>query len=240
MCVKALRALLQFTTILPLGKPVPFEYFARRSWLYPVAGYVTGGIAALAVLWIPSTPVAAAVAIALLLLISGCNHFDGLVDLGDGLMAHGEPERRIQAMTDRQTGAGGVAIGATTLLLTYAGLQESVPIIWTILIAEVGAAFSMVILTTFGTPFRDGIHSFLHGFARPYFPIFAAVLCIPLVLLPVPPARLAVAATLMVAVPLVLLAISRRLFGGVNGDVVGAGHELTRAAIIAAIVLILP
>jgi adenosylcobinamide-GDP ribazoletransferase len=98
----------------------------------------------------------------------------------------------------------------------------------------------MVILTTFGTPFRDGIHSFLHGFARPYFPIFAAVLCIPLVLLPVPPARLAIAATLMVAVPLVLLAISRRLFGGVNGDVVGAGHELTRAAIIAAIVLILP
>lgn len=239
MCLKALRALLQFTTILPLGKPVEFEYFARRSWLYPVAGYVTGGIAALAVFWIPVTPVAAAVAIALLLLISGCNHFDGLVDLGDGLMAHGEPEQRVRAMTDRQTGAGGVAIGTATLLLTYAGLQASVPLIWTILIAEVGAAFSMVILTTFGTPFREGIHLFLHGFARPHFPIFAAILCIPLVLLPVPPARLAVAAILMVTVPVLLLAVSRRLFGGVNGDVVGAGHELTRAVIIAAMVLVL-
>jgi len=32
-----------------------------------------------------------------------CHHFDGLLDLGDGLMAHGEREKRIKALTDRQS-----------------------------------------------------------------------------------------------------------------------------------------
>jgi adenosylcobinamide-GDP ribazoletransferase len=42
----------------------------------------------------------------------------------------------------------------------------------------------------------------------------------------------------MVAVPLILLGISGRTFGGVNGDVVGASNEITRAFIIIAFVLV--
>lgn len=238
MVVASLRALLQFTTILPLGSPADFASFARRSWLYPVAGWVTGGLVAIAVFWIPVPAVAAAVAIALLLLLSGANHFDGLLDLGDGLMAHGDPERRIRAMTDRQTGAGGIAIAAAVLILTYAGLQSASAVAWPLLIGEVGAAFSMAFLTAYGNPVREGIHSFLHSFARPAFPLYAAVLCIPLVLLPVPRAGLALAAILMVAIPVIVLLVARRLFGGVNGDVVGGCHEITRAVIIAALVIV--
>ncbi|MDD1682010.1 MAG: adenosylcobinamide-GDP ribazoletransferase, partial [Methanoregula sp.] len=40
--MKALLALLQFTTVLPLGKPQEFDTFARHSWIYPLAGYVIG------------------------------------------------------------------------------------------------------------------------------------------------------------------------------------------------------
>ncbi|HZD43846.1 MAG TPA: adenosylcobinamide-GDP ribazoletransferase, partial [Methanomicrobiales archaeon] len=52
MCLGSFRALLQFTTILPLGKMGDFDEFARRSYLYPFAGYVLGGIALLAVIGI--------------------------------------------------------------------------------------------------------------------------------------------------------------------------------------------
>ena len=45
--MKAVKALLQFTTILPLGKPADFDCFAAHSWLYPIAGYITGLIAAI-------------------------------------------------------------------------------------------------------------------------------------------------------------------------------------------------
>jgi adenosylcobinamide-GDP ribazoletransferase len=42
----------------------------------------------------------------------------------------------------------------------------------------------------------------------------------------------------MVACPVILFILSRRLFGGVNGDIVGASNEITRALVILAIALI--
>jgi adenosylcobinamide-GDP ribazoletransferase len=96
----------------------------------------------------------------------------------------------------------------------------------------------MAFLTAAGTPFRDGIHHYLHSFSRPYFPVIAFLVCLPLVLLPVSPVKLAAAAILMVACPVVLLLISKRLFGGVNGDVVGASNEITRAVVILCMALI--
>jgi adenosylcobinamide-GDP ribazoletransferase len=238
MLLKSLRALLQFTTILPLGATADFRCFSRRSWLYPAAGYITGGIAALLTAWIAPPLLASAVAISLLLLLTGANHFDGLLDLGDGLMAHGHQERRIRAMTDRQTGTGGIAMGTGVTLIAFAALAGS-PVIWAAVIAaEVGAKFSMAFLTAYGVPFREGLHSRLHSDAKPWFPAAAALLCLPLVLLPLPPAGLAAAAGVMVLTPLVLLLVARKVFGGVNGDVVGASNEITRALVLAALAIL--
>ena len=69
-------ALLQLTTILPLGRVREFAEFARRSWLYPLAGYVIGGICACSVYFIGQPLVAAAIAIGILFLLTGCNHLD--------------------------------------------------------------------------------------------------------------------------------------------------------------------
>jgi adenosylcobinamide-GDP ribazoletransferase len=230
--MKSLISLLQFTTILPLGKPQDLENFARHSYIYPFAGYIIGGLTALPVFFIADRTLAAAVAIACILLISGAHHFDGLLDLGDSLMAHGDRERRIRALTDRQIGAGGVSAGIIVTLLLFAGLQASSSIIIAVIIGEVCAKFSMALLTAYGTPFREGMHSYLHQFSQPYFPFIAALLCVPLVFLPVSPLRLAGAAIAMVVCPVILYIISKRLFGGVNGDVVGASNEITRACVI--------
>jgi len=234
----AILALLQWTTILPLGKPQDFEDFARHSWIYPLAGYVIGGLAAVPVLFIADRAVAAAAAIALVLLISGAHHFDGLLDLGDGLMAHGDREKRIRALTDRQIGAGGVAAGIVTTLLLFAGLAASSSVAAAIIAGEVCAKFSMVYLTAFGEPFREGIHSHLHQFARPDFAVLAGLLCLPLFLLPLAPIRVAGALVVMVFCPAVLLPAARRFFGGVNGDIAGASNELTRALTVITIALL--
>jgi adenosylcobinamide-GDP ribazoletransferase len=236
--MRSLLSLLQFTTILPLGKPQDFETFARHSWLYPIAGYVIGGIAAIPVLFIADQTVAAAVAVTLVLLISGAHHFDGLLDVGDGLMTHGDREKRVRALTDRQVGAGGVAAGIVTTLLLFAGLQAVSSIAAAIIIGEVCAKFSMTYLTAFGEPFREGIHSFLHQHARPDFAVLAGLLCLPLFLLPLAPVKIAGALVVMVLCPAVLLLLARRLFGGVNGDVAGASNEITRALCIIAIALL--
>lgn len=236
--MKPILSLLQFTTILPLGKSQDFEAFARHSYLYPLAGYVIGLLVAIPVFFIADRTIAAAVAIAGAILISGAHHFDGLLDFGDGLMAHGGREKRINALTDRQIGAGGVAAGLVITLLLFAGLHGSPSIVAAIIIGEVCAKFSMVFLTAYGPPFRDGIHSYLYGFSRPIFPFYALILCIPLIFLPVKPFALATAGIVMIVCPLVLLMLSQRLFGGVNGDVAGAANEITRACVIIAIALV--
>ena len=236
--MKSVRALLQFCTSLPLGRPVEFEHFARRSYLYPLAGYVIGGIAAGITCWIASPVVGAAVALAMVLVLSGCNHFDGLLDFGDGLMAHGSREKRVAAMTDRTTGAGAVAAGIVVTLLSFAGLQTAANLPATILIAEVCAKVAMSWLTTLGAPFREGIHSYLHGFAKPWFVVPAFLLALPLFLLPVPRADIALALAATAVIVALMLALSRRLFCGVNGDVVGATNEIVRTGIILLLALL--
>jgi len=232
MPLKSLQSLLQFTTVLPLGKPADLIYFARRSYIYPLAGYVTGGLAALFVFWIPEPSIAAALGMAFLFLLSGCNHLDGLLDLGDGIMAHGSRERRVAALTDRSLGSGAFAFGISFTLISFACLYGQAHI-WAALIAsEVGAKFSMAFLTACGDPFHEGLHSLLHSHARPYFPFIALLFCLPLILLPFSPAALAATGIAMVASPLLLLMVARRLFGGVNGDVVGASNEITRAVVL--------
>jgi adenosylcobinamide-GDP ribazoletransferase len=236
--MKSLIALLQFATILPLGKPAEFELFARHSYIYPFAGYAIGGITAIVVYWIADPMIAAAVAVACVLFLSGCNHFDGLLDFGDGIMAHGDQKKRILALTDRQTGAGGVALGIVCTLLLFAGLCTAASAAVAILVGEVFSKFSMAFLTAAGRPFSDGIHSYLHGFSRPYFPIISFALCLPLLLLPIDPAQLAGACVAAVACPVLLLIMAKRLFGGVNGDVVGASNEITRALVVIAIAIL--
>jgi adenosylcobinamide-GDP ribazoletransferase len=170
--------------------------------------------------------------------LTGAHHFDGLLDFGDGLMAHGDRERRILALTDRNTGAGAIALGISVTLLAFAGLQGSVSIIIAIITSEVCAKCSMSFLTTYGTPFHEGMHSYLHQYSKPYFPVISLLICLPLVLLPIAPIKIFGAFICMLICPLILLLVSDRLFGGVNGDVVGASNEITRAVVILAIALL--
>lgn len=236
--MKSILSLLQFTTILPLGKAQDLEHFAKRSYLYPLAGYVIGALVALPVFFITNATIAAAVAIALLVLITGAHHFDGLMDFGDGLMAHGDREKRVRALTDRNVGAGAVALAIITTVLLFAGLQESATLISVIIIGEVCAKFSMAFLTAYGTPFHEGMQSYLHGHSQPFFPAISFLLCLPLLFLPVAPIKIFGAFLLMIICPMALLGLSGRLFGGVNGDVVGASNEITRALVVVGIALL--
>lgn len=236
---EGIRALLQFTTILPIGRSADFDAFATRSYLYPVAGYLIGGLAAIPLLFIPHPLAAAAIALGLLLLLSGCNHFDGLLDLGDGLMAHGSREVRIRALTDRQVGAGGVALGISITLISFGALASLAIIPIAVLIAEVAAKASMASLTCIGRPFREGIHSYLFWRSRPWFIAVAWLLTLPLFLLPIPPIAVASALFGASATTLILLFSGEQLFAGINGDLVGAANEIVRAVVFLSLLIVL-
>lgn len=233
--IEALRAMLQFTTVLPMGGYADYDAFARRAWLMPVSGYLVGGIAGLCAMLFTAPQIAGAVALAVALVMTGFNHFDGLCDLGDGMMAHGSREKRVTALTDRTLGAGAVGAAVVVMLLAYAGITTVTCVAGAILIAEVMGKLSQVILIVCGRPFREGMFSYIHGFARWYFIPCACLLAAPVFFLPLTvfSAGSAVAATLLTVG--VLLWVTRPLFGGVNGDIVGASHELTRCMVLLAL-----
>jgi len=227
-------ALLQFTTILPLGKTASFDAFARNTWLYPLAGYVTGGLTALLLYLLPAPPlVLAAAGIAVIFILTGCNHLDGLLDLGDGLMAHGGRDVRIRALTDRTIGTGGIACGSLVILLTFGSLA-SCPVPWiAVIVAEVLSRYAMALMTIFGRPFHDGLHATLHSKAKTWFIIPGALLILPLGFLPVDSAVIGLSLFVVLAVTGSLFGIATRLFGGVNGDVCGSLGEISRALVLA-------
>ena len=111
-------------------------------------------------------------------------------------------------------------------------------LVFAIIIGEVCAKFSMTVLTAYGTPFREGIHSYLHQYSKPHFPLIAAILCAPILFIPIAPFKLIGAILVAVLCPTILLLVSKRLFGGVNGDVVGTANEITRACAILALAII--
>jgi len=234
---ESLRALLQFTTRIPVGGPADFDAFARHSYLYPLAGWIIGGIAALVVLPIRQGILSAAIALSAVLLLSGFHHLDGLLDFGDAAMVHGDRERRIAILTDHAVGAGGFGLGLAVTLVAFGSLAASPSVAVAILAGEVSAKLALSWITVLGTPFREGIHSRLHRQARPVFLFLSLLLFLPIILLA--GWRGAAAAVLVTVLTLFLfLQASRRLFGGVNGDVAGAAHEVTRAVVMAALVFI--
>jgi adenosylcobinamide-GDP ribazoletransferase len=238
MILEPAVALLQFETRLPLGKPVDFSKFARHTYLYPLAGYVVGGIAALVALLIAPRLLSAAAALSTALIVTGFHHLDGLLDFGDGLMAHGSREKRVAALTDRSIGAGGIGLGLTVTLVAFAALFSIPSVAAAILAGEVFARLGTVWITVAGRPFREGIHSTLHQNARPAHGLYAVLFVLPLLLI-LSPGSLVLAGGVTALTVAVMIALGDRLFGGVNGDVAGATHEIVRTLVLASLPIIL-
>ncbi|MDD1648332.1 MAG: adenosylcobinamide-GDP ribazoletransferase [Methanomicrobiales archaeon] len=233
---ESLRALLKFTTRIPVGGPADFDAFATRSYLYPLAGWVIGGIAALLVLPLGAGILPAAIALAAVLFLSGFHHLDGLLDFGDAAMVQGDRERRIAVLSDHAVGAGGFGLGVVVTLLSFAALAEAPSVAVAIVAGEVSAKLALSWITVMGKPFREGIHSQLFAKAQPWFLAASLVLFLPVMILTGWGA--VVALLVMLSTLFLFMEASRRLFGGVNGDVAGAIHEVTRALVMVALALL--
>jgi adenosylcobinamide-GDP ribazoletransferase len=185
--------------------------------------------------------VVGALILGILLLLTGLHHTDGLLDFGDGVMAHGSAEHKIEVMHDQLTGAGGLTIGMMTLLVTalaFAELNVNV-LVQSVIVVEVCAKLAMVVGAWAGKAVHKGMaSSFLEamhggkGNAR-----LVAALAISLVIA-VPLLWLNGAIVVLAAVVsgLVMVEIAHRHFKGVTGDVLGATNELAR--MVAVVVLV--
>jgi adenosylcobinamide-GDP ribazoletransferase len=233
--LSALRGAVGFLTRLQVGHDKrAFESFCARVGVVPLVGYLVGALAALAfVLPVPAPTVALAYVLAVLA-VTGINHADGLADLGDAAVVHGDAERRRDVMSDTTVGVGAVVAVAVGLLglalgaVALAGLPVRVAVAIAVA-GEVGAKLGIVTLAVTGRASHEGIGSRLLGAGTGQLALGVA-LAAPAAALtwPSPAATAAVLAGPVVALALRQWAHAR--LDGVGGDVFGATNELARVA----------
>ena len=127
-------ACLRFYSRLPLPvmaferEPFAMLDFSRAIVMLPVAGAMIGGIGALALLLATALHlppvIAAIVAVAALVLVTGAMHEDGLADTADGFGGGATKARKLEIMKDSHIGTYGGAALVLSLLLRAAALEN--------------------------------------------------------------------------------------------------------------------
>lgn len=223
-----------FLTIIPSGSS-DLQTTAKYMHLFPIVGIAIGlvvGSAAYGMSYFLEPLIVGLLITGMLALITGIHHTDGLSDFADGLMVRGTRERKMQVMRDPSVGSAGIfaiimyVAGMVIALSSMRGFE----MFQAIMIGEITAKFSMVLLASLGPSAWEGSNSlFIQSMKDRKKLAFAAAITIVSILVVGNSAGF-LALGMGIALTLVILAISRRSFGGISGDVMGATNEIARLA----------
>jgi len=233
---------LQFLTILPVPPPKHYEAddLGRSTAWFPLAGLTIGSLLLLAdLVFAPLLPrhLTDALLVALLALITGALHLDGVADVCDGLAAQGTKERFLAVMKDPRVGAVGVGGLVLLLLLKYAALM-AIPLDLkrpALLLVPVLARFTQVLVMTRAHAARtDGLGvCFLAGITSTQLAL-ATACTIPLAWLLGHTAGIAALGMTILWGMGAKSYFTRRL-GGISGDIVGFSGEIAEVLALIAI-----
>jgi adenosylcobinamide-GDP ribazoletransferase len=269
--IKTFRDLLSFLTIIPVGGREDFIFTtAENVWLFPLIGgfigllgaayfvaakYIVGFLVGLVnlVVALPNgfltQIIAAAMTVAFLLVITGLQHFDGLIDLGNAVGLRNVHDRKMVAHAWTVTYSGAV-LALAVEFAAFVGLFFVNPLFafGAILAAEIAAKLSMVTIVWVGKPSHKGLGSIFLSKAKKNLNIIAYVIAV-LVVYPFFALTgnlllgLVSFGIVLVSIPVafVMEKVSESVFGGVSGDMIGATNEVARAAtlVLFAVVLML-
>ncbi|GAB3703278.1 adenosylcobinamide-GDP ribazoletransferase [Halorubrum pallidum] len=240
----AIRGALGFLTRLPVGRDeAAWESFSRSPWSLPAVGYLVGALVALPLLApVPASTVAFGF-VAGIYALTGVTHLDGVADLGDAAVVHGDADARRAVLKDAALGVGGtvalalVVLGLATAGLSLAPIASTAPAaaVAIVVVAEVGAKAATATLVCVGDAAHQGLGSALADATAPRDALVVLLVATPAALLAWPVAGsfasvLAAAFVVAFAIAAALRRWSARRLGGISGDVLGATTELARVA----------
>lgn len=234
--LSGLKNSIAFMTILPVGMDTDgVTQAALYMPIFPLIGAGLGlvvGVVVCALEQILPPLVAGIVGLGCLVLINGAQHTDGLLDFGDGVMFHGSAKEKLRVMRDPTTGAGGFSLGLIILSATAFSIA-AIPqrsIIPVVVAAESAASFSMVLATGISKSAHKGMNTvFVEAMRRRRLLRLSLSLMILVVISLFALGMIGLAVTVVaILTGLGMVAISRRQFGGITGDVMGATNEISR------------
>ena len=236
----------QFLTVVPLFKARRFDNreLAASMAAFPLVGALLGFAMAalhLAIDFRLPPMFEGALLVALMALLTGAFHLDGVADTADGLGGGYTPERSLEIMKDSRIGAlGAVALMLVLLLKTsgYGYLDGKIAVAALIAVpaAARGAVVSLAYRSTYarptgglGSPYTEHLDAATLAAAL----LFGALFCVPLGL-----AGGIGFAALLLWMGILRVYFNKRL-GGITGDVLGFAEE-TAEIIFLAIIYVIP
>ena len=231
---------LMFCTRLPLATSMPAAGgdVARASWALPVAGALVGALGGLAYwlavrLGLPPL-VAAALALAAGMVVTGCLHEDGLADTADGF-GGSDRERRLEIMRDSRLGTYGACALLISLLLRWsalASIADARAVALTLVAAHAAARAPLPAFMALVPPARsDGLAA--AAGPPPYAAVAAAGVLGALALgLCLGPTAALAALVLLAAAAVIMVRVSVKAIGGHTGDVLGALEQINEILVL--------
>jgi adenosylcobinamide-GDP ribazoletransferase len=237
--VGSLGLAIAFLTVLPVrlrGDVAPLG--AAAPW-FPAVGALVGGLAgALGYLAEPllGSGVAAVVAVATLVILTGALHQDGLADCADGLGARGDRARRLEIMRDSSIGTFGalaLVLSVVLLVTALAGLGREDAWRALAVVAATGRWAALLHATLAGPARPNGLGAgfAVSGIALAFATVIAAAIALGLA---GPGAGLA-ALLAAAGVAALVSGWARTTLGGRTGDTLGAAVALAEVAAAVAI-----
>jgi adenosylcobinamide-GDP ribazoletransferase len=257
--IKTFRDLLSFLTIIPVGGKEDFIFTtAEHLYLFPIIGAFIGVLAGAyflgasiivhfllslvnPIIALPTDLLAklavAAMTVAFLLVLTGLQHFDGLIDLGNAFGLRNLHDRKMVAHAWTVT-YWGALLAIIVELAAFAGLFLINPLFafGGIIAAELSAKLAMVTIVWIGKPTHKGLGSIFLQKAKKKLNIIAYGLSV-LIVFPFftftgkPYLGLIGVGVVLVSIPIafVMKKVAESVFGGVSGDMIGATNEVARA-----------
>ncbi len=216
-----LFAAVQFLTVLPAPSGGPP---ARAVIFFPMVGAALGlGAGAIRVYAPLPAGIAALLALAFLVAVTGALHEDGLADVADAFRAGRSPEKILAILKDSRIGAYGAVTLILTLVLRWQAIEnlEVATVMPALFAAGAVSRGAMVVLAAVSRPLGEGLgKAFCLDLRRPDVILVAMeAAAVPFIAGP------AIGATALAANGLAIAAARgwfHRRAGGVNGDCLGA------------------
>ena len=230
--LKEISSVFSFLTIIPSNN-TNLETVARYMYIFPIIGIAIGlliGSIGFGLSFFLDPLIVSLLVVGSIAVITGIHHTDGLADFADGLMTKGTKDKKLRAMKDLSTGSAGIVsvvlymVGAIIALSLTSGYE----LFQAILLSEILAKFSMVLMASIGNSAAIGSNSPFMQIMKDKrrIAIASVITIIPLVVIGGTVGLILFGAS--IGVTLFLIGLSTRSFGGITGDVLGATNELTR------------
>ena len=238
-------AALQFLTVFPWPRRMArtTDEIARGAIFFPAIGLLLGSILVLVnYLLAPFTHagLSSVLLVALLALLTGGLHLDGLGDTFDGLGAGGDRERMLRIMDDSHTGAFGVIAIVLVLFLKINALESLDFDRWrALLAAPVLGRWAMVLMGHRSKAAKPGLGSTLIDHLSTTHLILATFITLLLIAAILRGAGIALMVWVAVFSMASKIYFHRRL-GGVTGDTFGAVGELSETSVLLLLAVKLP